>query len=283
MMISSAADFRDEDPLTANRKAVMDLFLNRWRNGTFEYEEGPVSDAYIPIYDSYGPDKKLVSVLAAYIYWQSYFANVLPEGTNGVVCVLTNSCGQKYTYVLQGPSVSYIGQGDLHESEYEHMRVETGYGAVLNQDTSYPFEAQCFYNVYIYPSSEMEDDYVTNNPLIFAITLIGTFLFTSLIFLTYDRLVARRHILVETQAVQSTAVVSSLFPEKVRNRLYHEASTEKRKKDTKFLSNEASKLNDDVYAVDDSMPIADLYPECSVVSDCLCLRHSLLLVWTTYL
>lgn len=118
MMISAAADFRDEDPLTANRKAVMDLFLNRWRNGTFEYEDGPVSDAYIPIYDSYGPDKKLVSVLAAYIYWQSYLTEVLPEGQNGVVAVLSNTCGQHFTYRLYGPKVSYIGQGEFREESF---------------------------------------------------------------------------------------------------------------------------------------------------------------------
>ena len=32
-LLSSAADFRDDDPLTANRKMVMNLFLNRWQNG----------------------------------------------------------------------------------------------------------------------------------------------------------------------------------------------------------------------------------------------------------
>lgn len=52
MMISSAADFRDEDPMTANRKSVMGLFLDRWQNGTYEYEDGSVSDSYIPIYDN---------------------------------------------------------------------------------------------------------------------------------------------------------------------------------------------------------------------------------------
>lgn len=39
-LLSSAADFRNDDPLTANRKSVMNLFLNRWKNGTFEYEAG---------------------------------------------------------------------------------------------------------------------------------------------------------------------------------------------------------------------------------------------------
>ena len=105
--------------------------------------------------------------------------------------------------------------------------------------------------------------------MIFAITLLGTFLFTSLIFLTYDRLVARRHHVVETQAVKSTAVVSSLFPEQVRDRLYEKGSTgpsgTKKKENEKFFIGEASKVADDSYKVDDSMPIADLYPECTVL------------------
>ena len=75
-LLSSAADFRNNDPLTANRKGFMNLFLNRWKNGTFEYEAGPVSDIYIPVFDGFVPNKKLGQVLAAYVYWQSFFTNV---------------------------------------------------------------------------------------------------------------------------------------------------------------------------------------------------------------
>jgi hypothetical protein len=266
MMISSAADFRDEDPLTANRKAVMGLFLDRWRNGTYEYEDGPVSDSYIPIYDNYGPDKKMVSVLTAYVYWQGYFTNVLPEGENGIVAILENDCGQAYTYILSGREVVYVGQGDLHDTEFDHLMVETGYGAFLKQDVSEnKLNAQCFYNVRVYPSDEMRDDYVTIKPIIFAAALVAVFLFTSLVFLTYDRLVARRHTVVNTQAVQSTAVVSSLFPEKVRERLYETNASpntkgKTRKEKAAFLSNHASSYTDESFTVDASMPIADLYP-----------------------
>lgn len=149
------------------------------------------------------------------------------------------------------------------------MRIETGYGSFLKQDDSNPLDGQCFYNVYVYPSSELEQDYVTNNPITFAVALLGTFLVTSLIFLTYDRLVAKRHNAVETQAVKSTAVVSSLFPEKVRERLYETGVTgsemQGKNKETKFLSSVASKIRDDAFVVDESMPIADLYPECTVL------------------
>jgi hypothetical protein len=44
--------------------------------------------------------------------------------------------------------------------------------------------------------------------------------FTSLVFLLYDRLVERRQKKVMSTAVQSSAIVSSLFPSQVRDRLF---------------------------------------------------------------
>ena len=205
--------------------------------------------------------------MAAYVYWQSYFTNVLPHGQNGVVCILENSCGQSFTYVLHGPQVTYVGQGDMHESKYDGLVVETGYGAFLGNEQAKQSQqdgAQCFYNVRVYPSSEMEDDNLTSAPLFFALGLMAVFLFTSIVFLTYDRLVSRRHQNVETKAIRSSAVVQSLFPEKVRERLYDigPAGAETKKKKEGFLNNHTvSRLLDDPQnIIDDSMPIADLYP-----------------------
>ena len=263
-LLSSAADFRMNDPLTANRKSVMNLFLNRWQNGTFEYEAGPVSDIYIPIFDKFGPDRKLGQVMAAYIYWQSYFTNVLAQGQNGIVCVLENTCGQSFTYELHGPRAHYIGQGDLHEKKYDGLVVETGFGAFLGKDVvaREPLEAECFYNVRVYPSTEMESDHMTSAPLIFALGLMGVFLFTSAVFLTYDRLVSKRYSIVETKAIQSTAVVQALFPERVRDRIYDSNNDGKPKESRGFLrKHRALSFTDDTQnMVDESMPIADLYP-----------------------
>lgn len=271
-LLSAAGDFRENDPLTANRKSVMNLFLNRWRNGTFEYEAGPVSDVYIPIFDSFGSNGRLAQIMTAYVYWQSYFTHVLPEGQNGIVAILENTCGQAFTYLLHGPRATYVGQGDLHESQYDDLVLQTGFGAFLGKSKAEaePLEAQCFYNVRVYPSSEMEADHVTSIPLFFASGLIGMFLLTSLAFWTYDRLLSKRHTQIEDKAIRSTAVVQSLFPEKVRERLM-ETDASKKKEGDGFLLNSSHKtpnrqktFNDD-NVVDDSMPIADLYPECTVV------------------
>jgi hypothetical protein len=72
--------------------------------------------------------------LTAYVYWQSYFTNVLPDGENGIVAILENDYGQAYTYMLYGREAVYIGQGDLHDMEFDHLMVETGFGAFLKQD-----------------------------------------------------------------------------------------------------------------------------------------------------
>jgi hypothetical protein len=55
--------------------------------------------------------------------------------------------------------------------------------------------------------------YVTTDPVIFTVAVL-IFVFTSLVFLLYDRLVERRQKKVMSTAVQSSAIVSSLFPRK---------------------------------------------------------------------
>jgi hypothetical protein len=232
------------------------------------------------VFDSFDSNAKLGQVLAAYIYWQSYFTNVLPPGQNGVVCVLENTCGQAFTYVLHGPDAKYIGPGDLHESKYNDWMVETGYGAFLGKDaipattgtTTSGNDAQCFYNVKVYPSTEMSEDYLTWSPLIFAGGMVAVFLFTALILGLYDRMVSVRHKTVETKAIKSTAVVQSLFPEKVRERLYEEGPSKDSKSGTSaFRSGRTPTLTDNMEnLVDDNMPIADLYPECTVLFADIC-------------
>jgi hypothetical protein len=50
--------------------------------------------------------------------------------------------------------------------------------------------------------------------------ICAIFVFTSLIFIAYDCLVERRQKLVLTTAIKSDAIVDSLFPSNVKERLY---------------------------------------------------------------
>jgi hypothetical protein len=46
-------------------------------------------------------------VLSVLFAWDSYFTNVLPEGVNGMVVVLHSTCGDHYTYQLDGPDAIF--------------------------------------------------------------------------------------------------------------------------------------------------------------------------------
>jgi hypothetical protein len=47
----------------------------------------------------------IVGMLTAVLPWDRFLVNLLPSGTTGVTCVLANSCGQSFTYHLEGTSV----------------------------------------------------------------------------------------------------------------------------------------------------------------------------------
>jgi hypothetical protein len=55
----------------------------------------------------YDDTSEVVGYISALIPWDSYFANLLPEGVKGIACVASNTCGQSFTYYLDGNSVSY--------------------------------------------------------------------------------------------------------------------------------------------------------------------------------
>jgi hypothetical protein len=163
---TEAWDYADTaNPKTVGKKAALNLFLNRRTKIGKSYQDGPVSDLYFPLFDktpnpSLPPNsatlqqRKLVGALTCYVYWQVYFNNILSNGTSEVVAVLQNSCGQQYTYSVVGDTAEYIGQGDLHDSRFDHLQVTTGFGAFLGS-TPNPNElldGQCTYRVRVYPT-----------------------------------------------------------------------------------------------------------------------------------
>jgi Adenylate and Guanylate cyclase catalytic domain len=66
----------------------------------------------------------------------------------------------------------------------------------------------------------MKADFVSHRPIVYTIGAVAIFVLTSLVFLVYDCFVERRQHVVLTTARRSSAIVSSLFPSQVRDRLY---------------------------------------------------------------
>ena len=123
----------------------------------------------------------------------------------------------------------------------------------------------------VYPSSTFHDGYRTNAPIIVTFAVAMVFVFTAIMFILYDRLVERRQHIVLNKAATSTAIVSSLFPKNVRDRLMQVENTEDTCDKTgdfmaphhrlkSFLTNKSNGEKDF-----GQKPIADLFPHTTVL------------------
>ena len=67
-----------------------------------------------PIYSSLQNEnthrEDMVGFLVAVLPWDAYFQDLLSSKTKGVVVVLHNTCGEHFTYRLDGPEAIYVGK-----------------------------------------------------------------------------------------------------------------------------------------------------------------------------
>lgn len=225
----------------------------------------------LPVFDSFENDKVVKGLLFVYVYWRTYFDDLLPPGADGIYVVLENTCNQQYTYQVDGVRSKFIGHGDLHDEKYEYLGTGTSVANIITGQYGDSFshaEAEqggCDYSIRVYPSQQFEDDRRTNQPYIYATILAALFVFTSAIFLLYDYMVERRQKIVLHSAQQSGKLVSSLFPEAVRDQLYNEQETAKPRERT-FVQRTRSKQTDstDDIKIGHKKAIASLYPETTI-------------------
>jgi hypothetical protein len=53
---------------------------------------------------------EIVGLIQAVVPWDRYLTNLLPEGVDGITCVLKNTCSQAFTYELNGNRVRFLGK-----------------------------------------------------------------------------------------------------------------------------------------------------------------------------
>jgi len=159
------------------------------------------------------------------------------------------------------------------------------------------------YQIHVYPSDEFQAAYITYQPMMLAAIVALIFIFTSALFVMYDRLVQHRQNQTMRNAEMTSAVVNSLFPPNVRDRLLRDRiaptsrsreeinssfSTDRRRDSSKHIRRllpEPAKMklksylsqadltareNLDGDPISLSPPIADLFPHTTVVRHYLC-------------
>jgi hypothetical protein len=270
-------DPEDEEAMAENAIDV-DWFLDYVKPGQNASE--PVFDISYPILDTVDrvtiADPKNYTfrgTTAVSIFWRNLLEDILPDGSNGAVAVFDNPCNPSFTFQIDGPEVVFLGRGDLHNSKYDNHLVQSGLAdlnAFASSSSSYSGvevdEDYCPTTIRMYPSVAREDSYMTSTPLTLCFLTVGVFLFTAMVFILYDLMVEKRQKKVMKTATKTSAIVSSLFPSTVRDRMYAEQEEAKKEQKQKgddmfhhFAGEETS------HAVDlSSPPIADLFEETTI-------------------
>lgn len=246
-------------------------------NEPVDYHGDPMSTIYLPVFSSFEPTRKPVAVMIAIINWASYFENVLPPSTGsknfrGVVIVLENECDGSYTYEISGEAVSPIGAGDQHNLRFDYLEKSASFEGLLNvaDGTKYGLNFShdfCPYKLRVFPSERHYEAYSTDTPIRITMAVIMCFAITAVIFLCYDYLVEQRQKLVLTKANQSTAIVSSLFPKNVRDRLMEESESNIVGSYVSHAGHLKSFLSSNPVEQKEfcQQPIADLFPSTTVL------------------
>lgn len=236
-----------------------------------------------PIFTDFTDDAKIAGLTAVSVPWEFYFQNVLPPHINGIQAVLSDSCGTVNTMLLRGPNVT-VQAGDQHDSAFNDMRISWTLGATVGEDGDADFYVtnDCIYTVDVYPTEEMEDRYLSDRPLHYAIAVAIIFVFTAFVFLVYDWAVQLRQNKVLKTATRTQAIVSSLFPKNVQERIFKDVEEEVKLDDKatgRFRGNRTKDQLRNFLAdgSDDkqqsfekhsslkSKPIADLFPEATII------------------
>ncbi|CAB9512443.1 Receptor-type guanylate cyclase gcy [Seminavis robusta] len=247
--------------------------------GDTEDPTEPLSGYYYPVLEGASDNvvlnhkqENVLGIVIVAVWWRDLIRDILPSGSDGVIVVFQN-CEQTFTYRVDGPKTTFLGRGDLHEPKYDSYGqwssfkdLHTFSEGSTRSYSGAPFDEDfCPYSVGVYPSSDMEDNHITNNPVIYSVVAISIFLFTSVVFLCYDKLVERRQRIVMQRALASGAIVSSLFPEKVKQQLYQEQEQEKQKQQNAnnftVQPERDMALNGDIKK---TKPIADLFEETTI-------------------
>jgi hypothetical protein len=154
----------------------------------------------------------------------------------------------------------FLGDGDLHEPEFDDMKVFVNL-ALHSHPEFTKTDNHCRYSMRIYPSKTFKDSYDSDTPEVFAAVVATTFVAIALVFFLYDLFVQKRNNNLIIKAARANTVVSSLFPEQIRDRLL--VAPAGGKKDAR-QKNAFKNLDHDKHDQAES-PLADLFLESTII------------------
>jgi hypothetical protein len=236
---------------------IGDLFAFLFGNDEKEIKSNPHAFLMEPVYATFKDSPEIVGFLLGVTLFETVMNNVVQEGANGIVCVISDSCGNEMTYELNGPVPTFLGYGDLHDSRFDNFMESAqleAYETIV--------EGMCVHELKVYPSAVLRATYDSSKPAVYTFVVVLAFVVTAVLLIIYDRMLSRRQEKTMNSAVITSNLVSSMFPENVRDRIMEDALQQ----DDGYTSVVNGKENpSSVGGGFKTKPIADFFPESTIM------------------
>jgi signal transduction histidine kinase/CheY-like chemotaxis protein len=194
------------------------LAVSQYRQNIGEYGDDPPTFFAYPVFDSFEDDRQIAGVLATNVIWKLFFTGILPPSASGIVCILENSYNQTLAYRIDGTDVTYLGNEDRHDTQYDHLEefadinayVQSRAGPETRSYTEVPLNKEFGkYTLRIYPSRDTEEHFSSSKPWLYTMVVASTFLFTSIVFVVFAYVVERRQKIVKDGVLKSAEKVAA--------------------------------------------------------------------------
>ena len=233
-------------------QALFDNLLNH----THALSLNPQSILVAPVFNvRTGANRTVVGMLLSLFSYDHLFD--FSKNIAGLVCVLTDPCGVNATYEIFSDNVTFLGYGDLHDPMYDE-RFQRSAPWETHNTTTEEGGGLCQQRVYVYPSPLYQDQFLTARPSIYTFFVIFSFCLMALLILLYEHTVTQRYEKTLEAALRTGALIASLFPENVRDRLLNEREEkDERERKVTFADERAAEAS--------QRPIADFFANTTIM------------------
>lgn len=206
-------------------------------NGTTVQDNGNIGKASLcsftldPVKEDFRPGSKTAGFIMSVLPWSAILGYILPPGVNGIMITVQDDCFRStYSYVASWNGKMSTGlRGDHHDSRYDFMahRRDSYWGQRTSSSDSVPGDSQ--YHQYceavfsIYPTAEFEEQYKSDKPLVVAGFVVVAIIAVGILAWIWIKIRAKEKQRLQDKADRARAIVTSVFPQAIGDRLIQEA------------------------------------------------------------
>jgi hypothetical protein len=102
-------------------------FYGKYSTVLRDPDSGPASILYFPVQSPLGTE--IAGALTLQLNWGNFLTTPVPRNGKLASVVIESSCGQVHTYKVKsgGVQLEWVGEGDFHDRQYDHMVGETSF------------------------------------------------------------------------------------------------------------------------------------------------------------